>query len=112
MLRMIGFGDNAGLGFPTILAVWEKEGWLKPELIGDTNLNQVTLFMKMAYINLQPTNRRQKQTYSKDKGKFLMLWIQYRTDGRENRTKKLKNNRTSGGDGEIEGTDRCWGSEE
>lgn len=47
MLRMVGFGDNAGSGFPTILDVWKSEGWIKPELIEDTNLDQVTLVMKM-----------------------------------------------------------------
>ena len=44
---MVGFGDNAGSGFPTILDVWKSEGWIKPELIEDTNLDQVTLVMKM-----------------------------------------------------------------
>lgn len=39
MLRMVGFGDNAGSGFPTILAAWDAEGWVKPELIEDTILN-------------------------------------------------------------------------
>ena len=33
MLRLVGFGDNAGSGFPTILDVWKLEGWIKPELI-------------------------------------------------------------------------------
>ena len=47
MLRLVGFGDNAGSGFPTILSVWKLEGWGEPELIEDTNLNQVTLVMKM-----------------------------------------------------------------
>ncbi len=47
MLRMVGFGDNAGSGFPTILATWEAEGWIKPELIEDTRLDQVTLVLKM-----------------------------------------------------------------
>lgn len=47
ILRMVGFGDNAGSGFPTILNTWKNEGWVKPELIEDTNLNQVTLVMKM-----------------------------------------------------------------
>ena len=37
MLRLVGFGDNAGSGFPTILDVWKSEGWIKPELIEDTN---------------------------------------------------------------------------
>ena len=47
MLRMVGFGDNAGSGFPSILATWKEEGWVKPELIEDTALNQVTLYLKM-----------------------------------------------------------------
>ena len=47
MLRLVGFGDNAGSGFPTILDVWKSEGWIKPQLIEDTNLDQVTLVMKM-----------------------------------------------------------------
>ena len=47
MLRVVGFGDNAGTGFPTILDVWKSEGWITPELIEDTNLDQVTLVMKM-----------------------------------------------------------------
>lgn len=47
MLRMVGFGDNAGSGFPSILAVWKEEGWIKPELIEDTVLNQVTLYLRM-----------------------------------------------------------------
>jgi predicted HTH transcriptional regulator len=47
MLRMVGFGDNAGSGFPTIVATWDAEGWAKPELIEDTILNQVTLKLIM-----------------------------------------------------------------
>ena len=47
MLRMIGFGDNAGSGFPAILAAWEDEGWIMPELQENTRLNQVTLTLKM-----------------------------------------------------------------
>ena len=47
MLRMVGFGDNAGSGFPSILATWKEEGWVKPELLEDTALNQVTLYLKM-----------------------------------------------------------------
>lgn len=47
MLRMVGFGDNAGSGFPTILATWESEDWVEPQLIEDTILNQVTLKLNM-----------------------------------------------------------------
>ena len=32
MLRMVGFGDNAGSGFPAILATWRNAGWIEPML--------------------------------------------------------------------------------
>lgn len=47
MFRMVGYGDNVGSGFPTILNAWEEQGWEMPELIEDTVLNQVTLILKM-----------------------------------------------------------------
>lgn len=47
MLRLVGFGDNAESGFHTILDMWKSEGWIKPELIEETNLDQETLVMKM-----------------------------------------------------------------
>ena len=47
MPTMVGFGDNAGSDFPTILATWEAKGWIEPELIEDTRLNQVTLVLQM-----------------------------------------------------------------
>ena len=43
MLRMIGFGDNAGSGFPLILNTWKANGWITPELEENFALNQVTL---------------------------------------------------------------------
>jgi predicted HTH transcriptional regulator len=47
MLRMVGFGDNAGFGVPFILSVWKENGWIKPRLVEDTELNQVTLYLNM-----------------------------------------------------------------
>lgn len=46
MLRLVGFGDNAGSGFPDILKVWADNGWEVPELVEDTVMNQVTLTLK------------------------------------------------------------------
>ena len=46
MLRMIGLGDNAGSGIPTILSAWKQEDWIEPDLHEDTHLNQVTLTLK------------------------------------------------------------------
>ena len=51
MLRLVGFGDNAGSGFSTILDAWKSEEWVEPQLIEDTNLNQVTLVMKMERVS-------------------------------------------------------------
>ncbi len=48
MLRMIGFGDNAGSGFPKILNVWADNGWQCPELDEDTVMNQVTLTLLLS----------------------------------------------------------------
>ena len=44
---MIGYGDTAGSGFPTILAAWAEKGWPEPELEEDTILNQVTLTLRL-----------------------------------------------------------------
>lgn len=60
MLRLVGFGDNAGSGIPSILAAWEEKGWAEPELIEDTGLDQVTLVLKMT------TDDRKKYRQSAD----------------------------------------------
>lgn len=45
MLRMVGFGDNAGSGFPAILKTWKDNGWAEPKLVENTVLNQVSLLL-------------------------------------------------------------------
>lgn len=52
MLRMIGYGDNAGSGFPTILDAWRGEKWREPDLYDDPELQQVEL--KLYTIALMP----------------------------------------------------------
>lgn len=37
-LRMIGYGENLGSGFPFILSAWNEKHWLKPELIEQLKL--------------------------------------------------------------------------
>lgn len=65
MLRMVGFGDNVGSGFPAILAAWEKEGWLEPILEENTRLNQVTLTLKM----ISEMEETQADAVAKQEGK-------------------------------------------
>lgn len=47
MLRMIGYGENLGSGFPLILHAWDEKHWLKPELIEQPDLMQVKLVLKV-----------------------------------------------------------------
>lgn len=47
MLRMIGFGDNIGSGFPAILNAWRKENWRKPFLVERPELHLVELTLSM-----------------------------------------------------------------
>ncbi len=50
MFRMIGFGDNIGSGFPTMLKAWEKENWRQPCLIENQDLHLVELTLTMASV--------------------------------------------------------------
>ncbi len=52
MFRMIGYGDNIGSGFPTILSAWGEENWRKPDLSTNEELHQVEL--KLWMISLMP----------------------------------------------------------
>ena len=52
MLRMIGYGDNVGSGFPTILDAWRGEKWREPDLYEDNELQQVDL--KLYTVSLMP----------------------------------------------------------
>ena len=37
MLRMIGFGENVGSGFPKIIAAWKETNWGDPQLLNKLN---------------------------------------------------------------------------
>ncbi len=70
MLRMVGFGDNAGSGFPTILNTWKNEGWVEPILYEDVILNQVTLTLnKIKKANMSKKSDRKKATEKSDRKK-------------------------------------------
>lgn len=73
MLRMVGYGDNVGSGFPTILNAWEEQGWETPELIEDTVLNQVTLILKMKQEKAAKKSSEKKVTNKTLKNQMLIL---------------------------------------
>ena len=43
MLRMIGYGENLGSGFPMIMDAWRKAGWGEPVLKNQIDLDEVEL---------------------------------------------------------------------
>ena len=73
MLRMVGFGDNAGSGFPSILAAWKEEGWVKPELVENTSLNQVTLYLRMIPALSEKSAEKSAETAEKSAEKQEVL---------------------------------------
>lgn len=109
MLRMVGYGDNVGSGFPTILNAWEEQGWETPELIEDTILNQVTLILKMKKEKPSKKSGEKKVTKKTIENQMLILdsmqyGVWYRTADFENivsvkmsRTKELLKDLTEQG---------------
>ena len=73
MLRMVGYGDNVGSGFPAILNAWEEQGWKTPELIKDTVLNQVTLILKMKQEKVAKKSGEKKMAKKTLENQILIL---------------------------------------
>jgi predicted HTH transcriptional regulator len=55
MLRMIGYGENVGSGFPTILSAWKDAQWGEPELKNKIEVDEVELVLP---IPVRGTNDR------------------------------------------------------
>ena len=66
MLRMIGFGDNIGSGYPTILKAWKDEHWRKPILLDRTELRQVDLTMPMTSLLPETALNEMKAYYGEE----------------------------------------------
>ena len=47
MLRMVGYGENLGSGFPLILDAWKQAGWEKPELKNRIDVDEVELVLPL-----------------------------------------------------------------
>ncbi len=66
MLRMIGFGDNIGSGFPLILKAWAEESWIKPDLNEDRELREVSLKLKMSSLFAPEFIEQLRESYGED----------------------------------------------
>ena len=56
MLRMIGYGENVGSGFPTIIAAWKAAGWGEPELKNKMELDEVELVLPIPAMSQRHRN--------------------------------------------------------
>ena len=45
MLRMVGYGENLGSGFPTIISAWKDANWGEPELKNKFEIDEVELVL-------------------------------------------------------------------
>lgn len=55
MLRMIGFGENVGSGFPKIIAAWKKTDWGEPQLLNKIDVDEVELVLPVPETNTEET---------------------------------------------------------
>lgn len=76
MLRLAGFGDNAGSGFPSIIAACAAEDWYVPKLEENTILNQVTLTLRFKEQLYGRTNRETTQNTTRSDKNATQLTTQ------------------------------------
>ena len=55
-LRMIGYGEGIGSGFPLILSAWDEKNWKRPELIEQHDLMQVKLVLWLENVTKEGEN--------------------------------------------------------
>lgn len=61
MLRMIGYGENIGSGFPKILSAWKKAGWTEPILENKLDLQEVQLTLFVPKWDSQENEQENEQ---------------------------------------------------
>jgi predicted HTH transcriptional regulator len=64
MLRMIGYGENLGFGFPMIVSAWKGAGWGEPVLKNQIDLDEVELSLlvqKPMEISMKFSNENKRE---------------------------------------------------
>ena len=56
MLRMVGFGENIGSGFPKIIAAWKETNWGETELKNKIELDEVELVLPVPTMGQRQEN--------------------------------------------------------
>ena len=64
MLRMVGYGENLGSGFPLILDAWKQAGWDTPVLNNKLELDLVELVLPLSAISENESNTTIEKKHS------------------------------------------------
>ena len=92
MLRMIGYGENLGSGFPLILSVWKEAGWGNPVLENKIELDEVELVLPVAASNMSSHTDNNDDTDGEiqlsERQQDILSWIN--ADGDTTATKMAK----------------------
>ena len=64
MLRMVGYGENLGSGFPLILDAWKQAGWDNPVLNNKFELDMVELVLPLSAVSEKVPNSKDEITPS------------------------------------------------
>ena len=62
MLRMIGYGENLGSGFPLIMNAWKQSGWGEPMLENRIDIDEVALILPVQTTKEDDLDTTQKST--------------------------------------------------
>ena len=62
MLRMIGYGENLGSGFPMIMNAWKQSGWGEPMLENRIDIDEVALILPVQTTKEDDLDTTQKST--------------------------------------------------
>ena len=92
MLRMIGYGENLGSGFPLILSAWKEAGWGNPMLENKIELDEVELVLPVAASNMSSRTDNNDDTDGEiqlsERQQDILSWIN--ADGDTTATKMAK----------------------
>ena len=73
MLRMIGFGENVGSGFPKIIAAWKETNWGEPQLMNKLDVDEVELVLPVPSVKSSTTELSNELSIELPKGLSIRL---------------------------------------
>ena len=91
MLRMVGYGENLGSGFPLILDAWKQAGWDTPVLNNKFELDMVELVLPLSAVSEKVPNSKNEITPSAENDGGVKSGVESREKNREKSREKIIN---------------------